>query len=133
MFWMERHSTSPPCGNLVDGLLSAFIYSNTLRHSGEHTNHSNKYLDSRENAGHMTAEDFYVNLQLLTKGMSNKVWYKYVVAPSDTNTEGGCSEYRDIEYHNKSMRDLHSKFPQYVILKEKKQKSGPWKDMTKLI
>jgi hypothetical protein len=78
------------------------------------------------------AEDFYVNLQLLTKGMSNKVWYKYVVAPSDTNTEGGCSEYRDIEYHNKSMRDLHSKFPQYVILKEKKQKSGPWKDMTKL-
>ena len=20
MFWMKRHSTSPPCGNLVDGL-----------------------------------------------------------------------------------------------------------------
>tara|TARA_A100001011_G_scaffold384149_1_gene456383 strand:+ start:2782 stop:3600 length:819 start_codon:yes stop_codon:yes gene_type:complete len=78
------------------------------------------------------AEDFYVNLQLLTKGYPNRVWYKYVAAPSDTNTVGGCSEYRDIDYHNKSMRNLQSKFPNYVSLKEKKQKSGPWKDMTKL-
>ena len=78
------------------------------------------------------AEDFYVSLQLMTKGFSNKVWYKYVASPSDTNTIGGCSEYRDVDYHNKSMKNLQSKFPNYVTLKEKKQKSGPWKDMTKL-
>ncbi len=78
------------------------------------------------------AEDFYVNLQLLTKGKPNKVWYKYVAAPSDTNTEGGCSEYRDVEYHNRSMKDLQSKFPNFVVLKEKIQKSGPWKNKPKL-
>ena len=78
------------------------------------------------------AEDFYVSLQLMTRGFNNKVWYKYVASPSDTNTVGGCSEYRDIDYHNKSMKNLQSKFPNYVSLKEKKQKSGPWKDMIKL-
>ena len=66
------------------------------------------------------AEDFYVSLQLMTRGFNNKVWYKYVASPSDTNTVGGCSEYRDIDYHNKSMKNLQSKFPNYISLKEKK-------------
>jgi hypothetical protein len=78
------------------------------------------------------AEDFYVNLQLLTKGYSNKVWYNYVISPGTSYAEGGCSDYRTLEYHNQSCRDLHEKFPQFVRLKENKIKSGPWKGIPKL-
>jgi len=78
------------------------------------------------------AEDFYVNLQLLTKGYSNKVWHNYVIDPGTSYAEGGCSDYRTLEYHNQSCRDLHEKFPQFVKLKENKIKSGPWKGIPKL-
>lgn len=78
------------------------------------------------------AEDFYVNLQLLSKGFKNRVWYSYVISPGDTNSDGGCSTFRDIEFHNNSMKELQSKFPDIVALKEKIQKSGPWKGKPKL-
>jgi hypothetical protein len=78
------------------------------------------------------AEDFYVNLQLLTKGYANKVWFEYVISPGTSYADGGCSDYRTLEYHNQACRDLHSKFPQFVRLKENVQKSGPWKDIPKL-
>ena len=78
------------------------------------------------------AEDFYVNLQLLTKGFENRVWFKYVVSPADTNAPGGCSTYRDIEYHNTAMKELKNKYNDYVLLREKVQQTGPWKGQVKL-
>ena len=78
------------------------------------------------------AEDFYVNLQLLTRGYENRVWFKYVVSPSDTNAPGGCSTYRDVEYHNNAMRNLKNKYNEYVLLREKVQDTGPWKGQVKL-
>ena len=78
------------------------------------------------------AEDYYVCLQLLTRGYPNRLIYKYVVSPSVSQAEGGCSEYRDIEFHNEACRKLARAFPEFVTLKEKETKSGPWKGMTKL-
>ena len=78
------------------------------------------------------AEDLYVNIQLLTKGYPNRVIYKYVANPGVSNAEGGCSEYRDIEFHNEACRKLARSFPEFVSLKEKESKSGPWKGITRL-
>lgn len=78
------------------------------------------------------AEDFYVNLQLLIMGFANKVWYKYVISPASSYSEGGCSVYRDLEYHNNSCTELAKKYPQFVRLKENVVKNGPWKGIVKL-
>ena len=77
------------------------------------------------------AEDFYVNLQLLTKGMKNRVIYKFTTDPGQSNATGGCSTYRDIEFHNNACRKLAEKFPDYVTLRMKVLKSGPWKGIEK--
>ena len=77
------------------------------------------------------AEDYYVNLQLLTRGYNNKTWYKYVVFPAASYADGGCSDYRTLEYHNKSCFDLKSKFPDFVKLGEKIETKGKWKGMLK--
>ena len=78
------------------------------------------------------AEDYYVNIQLLTKGYPNRVIYKYVVNPGVSQAEGGCSEYRDIEFHNEACRKLARAFPEFVSITEKETKSGPWKGVIKL-
>lgn len=78
------------------------------------------------------AEDFDVNLQLLTRGFANRISTKYLVSPSDTNSEGGCSTQRSIEAHNESQRKLAELWPDYVRLKEKVTKTGPWKGQVKL-
>lgn len=78
------------------------------------------------------AEDFDVNLQLLTQGFANRISTKYLVSPSDTNSEGGCSSKRTIDEHNKSQRLLAKLWPDFVRLKEKVTKTGPWKGQIKL-
>ena len=78
------------------------------------------------------AEDFDVNLQLLTQGYANRVSTKYMVSPSDTNSEGGCSINRTLDAHNKSQEKLKELWPEYVRLKEKVTKTGPWKGKVKL-
>ena len=77
------------------------------------------------------AEDFYVNLQLLTKGKKNRVIYKYTTDPGNSNADGGCSTYRDIEFHNRACNKLAEKFPDYVTVKMKVLKTGPWKGLEK--
>ena len=47
-----------------------------------------------------------------------------------SQADGGCSEYRDIEFHNNACRKLASAFPEFVSLKEKETKSE--KGITKL-
>lgn len=77
-------------------------------------------------------EDFYVNLQLLTKGYKNAMINWFRVSPSATNSEGGCETFRTLENHNAGQIILQQKFPDFVKIREKVQKSGPWKDKTKL-
>jgi len=78
------------------------------------------------------AEDFDVTLQLLTSGIKNRISTKYMVNPSDTNTDGGCSVWRNIDVHNESQIKLSKLWPDFVKTKEKTAKSGPWKGLTKL-
>ena len=78
------------------------------------------------------AEDFDVNLQLLTQGFKNRISTKYIVSPGATNSEGGCATLRTIENHNESQRELQKLWPDFVRLKEKTTASGPWKGQVKL-
>jgi hypothetical protein len=78
------------------------------------------------------AEDFDVTLQLLTQGYKNRVSTHYMVSPSETNADGGCSVWRTLEVHNQSQIKLAELWPDYVKVKEKELKSGPWKGKTKL-
>ena len=71
------------------------------------------------------AEDFYVNLQLLTKGHPNRVWYEFVVDAGASYKDGGCAGYRDVEFHNKSCEELQKHFPEFVTLKFKDIVSSP--------
>jgi hypothetical protein len=78
------------------------------------------------------AEDFDVNLQLLTRGFKNRISAKYMVTCSETNAEGGCSTWRTLEVHNEAQRQLASLWPEYIKVKEKLVPSGPWKGQIKL-
>lgn len=79
------------------------------------------------------AEDYYVNLQLLTMGYQNKVSLKYRTNPSVTQAKGGCSTFRTLDVHNNTMRELQKKFPEYVQLREKITKnSGEWSGKVRL-
>lgn len=78
------------------------------------------------------AEDFDVNLQLLTRGFKNRISAKYMVTCSETNAEGGCSVWRTLDLHNDAQRKLQELFPEFVAIREKQVPSGPWKGQTKL-
>lgn len=77
------------------------------------------------------AEDFDVNLQLLTRGFKNRISAKYMVTCSETNAAGGCSTWRTIEVHNDAQKKLADLWPNFIKLTEKKVPSGPWKGLTK--
>lgn len=78
------------------------------------------------------AEDFDVNLQLLTRGFKNRVSSKYMVSCSATNSEGGCASWRTLEVHNEAQLLLASLWPEYIKIREKMVPSGPWKGKIKL-
>jgi len=71
-------------------------------------------------------EDFYVNLQLLTKGYKNVIFNHFRVSPSATNAKGGCAEYRTINNHNRGQEILAELFPEVCYSTSKAQTSGPW-------
>ena len=78
------------------------------------------------------AEDFDVNLQLLTRGFKNRISAKYMVTCSETNAEGGCSTWRTLEVHNDAQRKLAELWPDFVKVREKEVPNGPWKGKIKL-
>jgi len=78
------------------------------------------------------AEDFDVNLQLLTRGFKNRVSAKYMVTCSATNAEGGCSTWRTLKVHNDAQTLLGELWPEFVKVREKEVPSGPWKGQIKL-
>lgn len=89
-------------------------------------------VDSIDWSSIPNAEDFHVMLQLYEAGLPWLLVMEYFVVGKATNEAGGCSSYRTIELHNQSMRQLQAAHPKYVSLTEKVQKTGPWKDQTKL-
>ena len=78
------------------------------------------------------AEDYYVNLQLLTRGLPNRVMYEFISNPGLSNSEGGCSTSRTIERHNEACKKLAEKFPEFVSIKTKVATSGSWKGLERL-
>ena len=70
-------------------------------------------------------DDFYMTLQLITKGHKNRVSLRYFTNPSVSNSAGGASEWRTIDSHNYSANKLGKMFPDCVTVKEK----HGWKGM----
>jgi len=68
------------------------------------------------------AEDAHLVLQLLERGLSNRVWDKFVVL-SDQFQDGGCNTFRTIHDTNRSHEQLIEKHPKYV----------KWSGKTKMI
>lgn len=84
------------------------------------------YVDNKQ-----CAQDFFVNLQLLTKGYPNVCHNHFRVRTSATNAKGGVEVYRTIEWHNKWQQFLGETFPDFVEVYEKVQTSGPWAGLPK--
>ena len=77
------------------------------------------------------AEDFDVNLQLLTRGFKNRISAKYMVTCSETNAAGGCSTWRTLQVHNDAQKQLAELWPAFIKLSEKTVPNGPWKGQVK--
>jgi hypothetical protein len=72
-------------------------------------------------------EDFDVTLQLLRKGYKNLIIAEFSNDQSTSNQAGGCSDYRTLETHAASMRQLHANHPDFTTLVEKPV--ARWKGM----
>ena len=120
--WMDSGFPHGAFGTTWNNPLGKFPYIENSRIM------TNKYYDGKvisriwkdiDWEGCCGAEDFYVNLQLLTKGYPNRVWYDFVVDAGQSHKDGGCSDYRDAEYHNKSCIELQKHFPNFIKIKYK--------------
>lgn len=99
---------------------------------------TNSYFDSKNLPRNIvwdklpTSQDFHANLQLLTQGFANRITTRYRVSISETNADGGCSEYRTIELSNQVHTQLAEMYPDYVKLKSKTLANGPWKGQERI-
>lgn len=73
-------------------------------------------------------EDFYVQLSLLTKGISTLTITDRAWAQPTSNAKGGCSTYRNKELQEQAATMLKEAFPDFVKLVTKQNKSG-WEGM----
>lgn len=78
-----------------------------------------RYLEDKCKVG----EDFYISLAFMTRGYKNLVMYKYCFGKPSANQKGGCSSFRTREVQEKSMRELHELFPEFVKLVTKTTKN----------
>jgi hypothetical protein len=69
-------------------------------------------------------EDFDVTLQLLRRGFPNMVIAKWAQGQKQTQMEGGCSDYRTLELHEKNVKIFAQLHDGYVKLRQKNNKSG---------
>lgn len=115
---------SPPCTHMdakfCFRIAAATFYSDKLP------------VDEIDWTGLSTSEDYYVNLQLLTKGYPSMVFEKFRIATAATQVKGGCEDFRTLESHNSDMRALQAAFPKFVRLREKLMKGGMWKGQVRL-
>lgn len=70
-------------------------------------------------------EDFWVTLNMLTRGWKNGVLFDFCWNQSGSNLPGGCSEYRTEKVQAYSARQLREAFPEFVKITTKKG----WKNM----
>lgn len=71
-----------------------------------------------------TKQDFDLTLQLLRKGMPNRVWYDYAHNQPGSNNAGGCSVYRTQEVMNRCAHELEGLHPDYVTVVDKTTKTS---------
>lgn len=64
-------------------------------------------------------EDFDITLQLLDKGFKNAVLHKWSQDQSETNSDGGCSTYRTLDFHNACVEEFAELWPDVVRIREK--------------
>lgn len=69
-------------------------------------------------------EDFDITLQLLRTGYKNCVLSCYAQDQYMTSIEGGCSDYRTLELHEKNVRKLQQLHPMFVSTRQKNNKHG---------
>jgi hypothetical protein len=68
--------------------------------------------------------DFDMNLQLLSKGLPNKVSFYYAQGHGSSNAPGGCSEWRNVEMQSKGAEILQSLHPEVVKVVERETKTA---------
>lgn len=78
------------------------------------------------------AEDFDVNLQLLTRGFQNYIDGTHCVNVKATAANGGCNAERSLNSHNQSQRILAELWPAVVNTRETVVKTGQWKGLKKI-
>jgi hypothetical protein len=124
--WMDEGFSHGSLGTTWNNPLGKFPYVENSRIM------ANKYYDGVpiskiwsdiDWVGCCGAEDFYVTLQLLTKGYPNRVWYEFIVDAGASYKDGGCAEYRDTDYHNQACEELQKHFPEFVSIKYKEDNS----------
>jgi hypothetical protein len=69
-------------------------------------------------------EDFDINLQLLQAGFKNCVYYYWAQGQKSSNSPGGCSTYRTMEFQADRARELAAKHPNFVTVVQKKTKTA---------
>jgi len=69
-------------------------------------------------------EDFHMNLCLLEAGHGNRVYYNFSQGDSGSNSDGGCSEYRDAACQKRAALLLKELHPEFVTVKEKRTKAS---------
>ncbi len=67
-------------------------------------------------------EDFDITLQILRKGMTNKVYYRYAWNQTGSNAAGGCSTYRTWKLQKKAAKLLAKLHPSFVKVVKKTSK-----------
>lgn len=69
-------------------------------------------------------EDFDVTLQLLRRGLPNRVWYKFAQGQKSSNADGGCSTYRSMEMQSEAAHRLAELHPGFVRTVKKTTKTA---------
>ena len=68
-------------------------------------------------------EDFDISLQILERGGCNIMTYWWAQGQGKTNDRGGCSDYRTLELHEEAAHKLYELHPNFVSLRQKKNKT----------
>lgn len=69
-------------------------------------------------------EDFDIALQLLRKGFPSHITYEWGQGQKQTQSPGGCSDYRTHQLHEEAAHKLAELHPGFVKLRQKKNKTG---------
>jgi hypothetical protein len=75
-------------------------------------------------------DDFHIILSFLENGYPNRVFFNYAQNDKGSNSDGGCSTYRNFEVQEKSARWLKNQHPMLVEVVKKTTKTA-WPGMKK--